>query len=339
VVARGGIVAPRVTFVVPVYNGGAYFGETLASLLAQTSREFRIVVLDNVSTDGSAELAESLGDGRVEVVRATEHVSMTENWNRAVALVETEYFVLAHADDVYEPEYLESMLPTIERFPKAVFAHCLITTIDGRGRKLAAPNDRYKEAFWPKEDPYERNTCEALSWLVKGNYISAPSPIYRTSAVRAVGPFETKYLFVPDWAYWVAGALAGFTIVGTRRRLVRYRRHDASLTTLHNSSLRSFREYIELLAEIAAAGRKAGCFADDRPNFGIVVDTMSSEFAELLAAGRTDSARTLLEFGEAEIPGFRGGVRDRVLRAGLATGRLGGRALASVRNLYLARLR
>jgi glycosyltransferase involved in cell wall biosynthesis len=328
-----------VTFAVPVYNGAVYLGETLASLLAQTADGYRVVVVDNVSTDASAELAESFADPRLDVVRATEHVSMTENWNRAVALVDTEYLVLAHADDVYEPDYLATMLPLIERFPKAFLAHCLISTIDEHSREIASPNDRYKERFWPPEDPYERGSCEALGWLARGNYISPPSPIFRTSAVREIGPFETRYLFVPDWAFWAAGVLAGFTIVGTRRRLVRYRRHTQMLSKALYASKRSFREEIELLKWFSEMGRAAGCPGGGRADYGLVANTVSSAFAELLGSGDRQAAHDLLEFARAEIPGFRGGARDLVLRGALATGPAGGRALARARDVYLSRIK
>lgn len=323
--------------VVPVFNGAAYLAETLSSLLAQTIRGFRLVVLDNASTDGTPELAEKIGAGAVEVVRARTQVSMTENWNRAIDLADTPYFVLAHADDLYAPIYLETLLGLVERHEKAFLAHCSVTDVDESSRDIDSAIERYKDTFWPHVDPYEAGGCDRLKALRRGNFILAPSVIFRTAAVRQIGPFNEDYLFVPDWEYWIRGTLAGYTIVSTRERLVRYRRHAASMTSAHEKTLVRYREEIKLLTWLAAKGVDAGCFEEDERDFSLVANTLTSEFADRIARGDHASARSLLAFARAEVPGFRGSPRDWVLDATGLGGKPAGRILARLRDYLLRR--
>src|SRR5260221_9513391 len=92
-----------VTFVVPNYNGASFLRQTFEWILAQRDPDFQVVVADNCSTDGSVDIARSYHDDRLTVALATVHVSMSENWNRALGYVRTPYAVVAHADDMYEP--------------------------------------------------------------------------------------------------------------------------------------------------------------------------------------------------------------------------------------------
>jgi glycosyltransferase involved in cell wall biosynthesis len=325
----------EVTFVVPNYNGAPFLGQTLESILGQRDPAFSVVVADNCSTDGSIEIARSYRDDRLTVALADVHVSMSENWNRALGYARTPYAVLAHADDVYEPDYLGVMLPLIRGHATAFCAHCKVAYIDEHGHGLDLPLERYKDRFWPEIDPYCRPACEEAAWLRRGNYILAPSAIYRMDGVRAIGAFNTRFQFVPDWEYWLRGVFAGYQIVGTRRKLVKYRKHSRSLTSTAEANLSRYQEEIDLLRWLAVRGFSAGCFPDERPEYGLVSNTIMTEFADRLARGDSDGATRLAVFGRANIPRFRWSTRDITTRCALPLGVAGGRALVGFRELYL----
>jgi glycosyltransferase involved in cell wall biosynthesis len=325
----------EVTFVIPNYNGARYLRQTIESILAQGDSAFQLVVSDNCSTDDSLDLARSYRDPRVAVVAADRHVSMSANWNRCMDSVRTPYFVLAHADDLYDPDYLAVMLPLLRSHERAFMAHCAVHSIDEQGRALDLPVDKYKTLFYPREDPYARPPCEEAAWLRKGNYILAPSAIYRTAHVRSVGGFNERFQFVPDWEYWFRGVFMGFQIAGTRRRLLSYRRHRHSLTKDAESNLSRYSEELELLAWLAPAGHAAGCFSDATPDYGLVSNTLMSEFVDRLSRGDADGAERLAVFARNHVPGFRRSVRDFVMRGARPFGALGGRTLGGFREGYL----
>jgi glycosyltransferase involved in cell wall biosynthesis len=324
-----------VTFVVPVYNGARYLAQTLDSVLAQRDPDFRVVVLDNRSTDASVDIARAYRDDRLTVTLADVHVSMSENWNRAFGLVRTPFGVLAHADDIYEPDYLAVMLPLLRAHPRAFVAHCRVSTIDEHGAFVNVPMERYKERFWPRIDPYCRPACDEAAWLRQGNYILAPAALYRMEGVRAIGDFNTRFQFVPDWEYWLRGVFAGYQIAGTRQELVRYRRHPSSLTKAAEANLSRYQEEIDVLTWLAMQGHAAGCFSTARPEYGLVGNTIMSELADRLARGDVAGAGRLAAFARAHIPRFSGSARDIAARSALALGAPGGRALVWARERYL----
>jgi glycosyltransferase involved in cell wall biosynthesis len=327
---------PAVTFVVPNHNGARFLRETLASILAQQYCEFLVVLADNQSTDDSVRIAESFNDPRLSIAPSTRLLSMAENWNRALGLVRTPFGVLAHADDVYEPPYVETMRALLEAHPDAFAAHCYVTNIDEDGATLRdLPVERYKRQFWPPGDTYCRSACDEAAWLRRGNYVSAPSVMYRMSAVQAIGEFEPRFHFVTDWEYWLRGVFAHFRLAGTRQRLVRYRRHGGSQTRAAEANLSRYAEEIDVLRWLAARGFAVGCFPDVREDYGLVSNTLMSELADRLSRGDRAGAARLAAFARERIPGFRGSARDLAASASLPLGTVGGRALGAFRTLYL----
>src|SRR6185369_11804285 len=81
---------PLVSIVVPVYDGAAFLADALTSALEQDHGHIEVVVADNVSTDGSPEIADAFArrDARVRVDRAGVHVGIRPNWNRAAHLID-----------------------------------------------------------------------------------------------------------------------------------------------------------------------------------------------------------------------------------------------------------
>ncbi|HEV2720182.1 MAG TPA: glycosyltransferase [Thermoanaerobaculia bacterium] len=306
-----------ITFVMPIWNGARHLREALASLLQQGAR---VVCVDDASTDDSAAFVRASG---VELVQNEQRLGLAGNWNRCMALVTTPFFVLAHQDDVYEPNYAATMLALIEQHPRAFIAHCKTTAIDHDGRAISTPAARYKESLWPQDDPYEESGDPGLRRLARGNFIVAPSVVFRTDAARAIGPFS-PFAFVTDWEYWLRGLLAGYTIAGTQRRLVRFRRHAETATHALERTLDRYREEIALQQWIEREARIPAQYAT-------VSRIVLSEIAAALAAGDRGRAAELLSFGRAEIPRFPAALAGLAIRSG----KFGGRALLAAQAVAL----
>lgn len=304
------------TVFMPVWNGARHLREALESL-----RGARVVVVDDASTDESIEIAEACG---AEVVRNGHHLGLAANWNRCIGLAATPYFALAHQDDVYEPGWAEAMAALLDAHPRTFIAHCKTTSIDDGGRPIDTPAARYKESLWPGHDPYEEGGDAALQRLARGNFIVAPSVVFRTEAVRNIGPFA-PFDFVLDWEYWLRGLLGGFTIAGTHRRLVRFRRHDATATRALERTLGRYREEIALQQWIERETTLPAQYAT-------VSRIVLSEIAAALAAGDRARAAELLGFARREIPNFRGAA---LVGAAIRGGKLGGRAMLAAQSLAL----
>lgn len=324
----------RVAAVVLNWNGGDMVLGCVRSLVEQEPTCDEIVCVDNASTDGSAEVAAAVGGSKLELRRHDERVGMAANWNRCLEAADSEYLLIAHQDDVYEPGFLARMLEVIDGHPRAFMAHSRARTIDEHGALVETQAGGFKKTFWPPGNSYVRTGDDELAALAGGNYIICPSVVLRTSACRTIGRFNENYGFVTDWEYWLRGVLAGYAICGTAEPLVRWRRHAATLTVMHARSLRRFEEEIELLHWLDGSLppesiRRIGNL------FRAARNSLLDEFATRLAAGDRAGARLLARFIAERLPAGAAMPPALLLHALTVGGRPAGRLLKGVEEAWI----
>jgi glycosyltransferase involved in cell wall biosynthesis len=100
----------------PVYNGGRHLRAAVESLLAQTHRDFELIISDNASTDETAAIALELAerDSRIRYHRNETNIGMPANFRRVVELARGEYFMWAAHDDRWAPEFLAENLARVQ---------------------------------------------------------------------------------------------------------------------------------------------------------------------------------------------------------------------------------
>jgi len=115
---------PALSVLMTAYNRAAYIGEAIESVLAQTFTDFELVVVDDCSTDGTADIATAYAarDGRVRVVRNQRNLGDYPNRNRAAELVRAPYFKYHDSDDVMYSHCLRVMHGMLASEPRAAFA-------------------------------------------------------------------------------------------------------------------------------------------------------------------------------------------------------------------------
>jgi glycosyltransferase involved in cell wall biosynthesis len=114
---------PLVSVVTPFYNTAEYLRECIESVLAQEYTHFEYLLVDNHSTDGSAEIAADCArrDPRIRLIRNAEFVGQVRNYNGALRQVaaDARYVKIVQADDFIFPECLERMVAVAEAHPTA----------------------------------------------------------------------------------------------------------------------------------------------------------------------------------------------------------------------------
>ncbi|MGH7626187.1 MAG: glycosyltransferase family 2 protein, partial [Gemmatimonadaceae bacterium] len=101
--------SPLVTIGLPVYNSERFLEQSLQSLLAQTWSDFVLIISDNASTDGTAELCTryAQADARIRYYRNETNIGNPRNFNRVFALTATPYLKWSTSDDYWAPTFLE----------------------------------------------------------------------------------------------------------------------------------------------------------------------------------------------------------------------------------------
>ena len=146
---------PKVSIGLPVYNGERYLSEALESLVSQTFEDLEIIVVDNCSTDRTAEIARSFAsrDPRVRYVRNPRNIGAAGNFKRAFHLSKGMYFKWMAHDDVCLPDFVRHCVEVLDARPDVVLAYPSPLDIDENG-SVIGPRDAGLD--FTKETPFER---------------------------------------------------------------------------------------------------------------------------------------------------------------------------------------
>ena len=127
--------SPRLSIGLPVYNGGRFLVQALDSLLAQTFRDFELVISDNASTDRTAEICQAYvqRDPRVRYVRNPHNLGSVGNFNRVFEISTAPLFKWASHDDLHHETHVESCVRLLDENPDVVLAHSATAFIDENG--------------------------------------------------------------------------------------------------------------------------------------------------------------------------------------------------------------
>ena len=149
--------APKVSIALPVYNGDRYLSQAIGSILAQTYRDFELIISDNASTDGTQGICREFErrDARIRYYRQPRNVGASPNFNVCYELASGEYFKWAAHDDFHEPEYLAECVKALDAHPDAVLCHSMVRLVDDQDHLIeifrpiepAAASSRASERF------------------------------------------------------------------------------------------------------------------------------------------------------------------------------------------------
>ena len=131
------VAVPRISVVIPLYNKAASVSRAVGSVLAQDMPDFELLVIDDGSTDGSAECIAGITDSRLRIVRQA-NAGAAAARNVGIALAQAELIAFLDADDLWLPGFLSGVLGLHARFPHALaFATGYVVQNPGAPRRLA----------------------------------------------------------------------------------------------------------------------------------------------------------------------------------------------------------
>lgn len=209
------VTQPSVSVVIPVYNGARFIRESIDSTLAQTLTDIEIIVVDDGSTDGTAEIVRSYSDTRVRLIPHTQNRGPAEARNTAIRHAKGKYIAMLDADDIAEPTRFTEQVEAMEQDKELICLGCWGTVIDGNSK--------------PTGKVLQMQTCsnELRILLLFRNRIMGSSIMFRRCTLPEIS--YPNISMAEDYGFTVALSKLG-KVANLPKFLIRVRRDGSSLT-------------------------------------------------------------------------------------------------------------
>lgn len=199
-----------ISVVIPLFNKEVPIGRTLESVLAQSYRDFEVVVVDDGSRDGSAAVVESFDDPRIRLIRH-ENAGVSAARNRGIAEARGEFVALLDADDIWRENYLQTQFELTQKYPQCdIFAtdYCFCNS---KGVEKATI---IRKLPFDGEDGFLTNYFEVAS--CSHPPLCSSTVMVRKGAIESVGGFPVGIKSGEDLITWARLAV-NYKIAYSRR--------------------------------------------------------------------------------------------------------------------------
>ena len=245
---------------VPFHSRPAYLRATLASVVAQTDREWAAVVVDD-SPDGAdvPAVVASVDDARISWVRNDGNLGVAGSFNRCFDIASergAELACILHADDLLEPGYVAAVRAAHARAPLAACVAPRVTVIDADGAPARTLPDTVKALLWPRRLD-ELAGERGLQLLMRGQFFYCPSVSYRMDLL-SLPAWNGAWRQVMDLDLYARVLLDGGTIHLEPARVFRYRRHEGSMTQINSATMVRTEEETALCRSVSAEAAALG---------------------------------------------------------------------------------
>lgn len=291
---------PTVSVIVPAYRVTPFIAETLDSVLAQTRRDFEIVVVNDGCPD-TVNLERALAPYRDRIVYLTQDNAGPSNArNTGIAAARGDFLAFLDGDDLWEPTFLATQLEVLERDAGTVLVYCDSQPF---GAPAAGPSLMHYEAA--------SGPCDLAALLTARRVVVTSTAVTRRQAVLDAGGFDDALRYCEDFDLWLRLATRGTVVrrpeVLGRRRLVASSQ-SASPETMLRAQIAVRRRFLARHALSEAV--QADCAATDRR---CEAEIALHEGRRLLDEGNAPAARAALARAARDLPGFRLGALLRLL--------------------------
>lgn len=209
-----------VSIVLPTYNGEKFLGEAIDSIVNQTYRNWELIIINDCSNDLTSELAAKYAsvDLRIKVIHNNINKGVAGSLNVGFAQARGEYLTWTSDDNYYLENAIKDLVEYLNDNPEYVMVHSAYV------RKIISTNT--ESVIGIKTTPEEiirQCTC-------------GPCFMYRASAAKAIGDYDTNLRFAQDWDYWLRMMMCGDIGYINAAPYV-YRLHEDCLTVKNNEQL------------------------------------------------------------------------------------------------------
>jgi len=228
---------PKVSVIIPTYNLAKYICESVDSVLAQTYKDFELIIIDDGSKDNTKQVLGNYGDRIRYIYQPNKGVASARN--RGICEARGEYIALLDADDLWLPDKLMKQVTVAQQNPSIDFIFCDAEVFnDGVTLKNSnmPPRDKAYEAgsFRHQLAGTSINDGSILKGnfyvdLIKGNFITSSTVLIRKACLERAGYFDESLAVIEDYDMWVRIGRECL-IIYINSVMARYRLRDNSVS-------------------------------------------------------------------------------------------------------------
>ena len=222
---------PLISVILPTRNRAHSLLAALASVLQQTWRNLEVLVVDDASTDGTAEVLQDVTDPRVRYVRLEQPHGASGARNAGIAAAQGEWIAFQDSDDLWLPDKLRQQQECAAAHPGGVGVYTSYWRDDGQSRETLP-------------HPGPGLDGDVLARLTRGNFITTQTLMVRADVLHRLGGFDPEFLALNDWDLVLRLAQLG-PIHWVPEPLVEYRLQPDSLTTSPEKFIQSYQGILE----------------------------------------------------------------------------------------------
>lgn len=213
----------KVSVAMATYNGENYLKQQVDSILSQLGCEDELVISDDHSSDQTLSIIEKYKkeDHRVKLVM-NEESGVTSNFENAIKLTQNEIIFLSDQDDIWKPEKVETVKSYYEKNPKIQMIMSDITVVDNEVKTTI-------ESFYE----FRGSRSGVIKNIIKNSYIGCAMS-FRTELKAQILPIPRNVPMHDMWIGLVADMNKSALLIP--EKLIYYRRHDATVTSVENTS-------------------------------------------------------------------------------------------------------
>ena len=182
---------PRATVLIGAYNNASTLPRAIESVLAQTVTELELIVIDDGSSDGSADVAVAVagGDKRMRLLRMPHNVGISRSLNEGLRAAAAPVVAIQDADDWSEPVRLERQLGVLDSDPSVAVVGSRMREVDAAGAEL-----RPRTSF---------ASGDVGDVLLRFNPIPNTCAAFRRDAAVAAGGYDPRYRYAMEYDLWL----------------------------------------------------------------------------------------------------------------------------------------
>lgn len=266
---------PRLSVLMTTFNGAHTIIDSITSVLAQTYREFELVVVDDASTDSTPRILAGIADPRVRVIRAERNLGVVGARNLGFEACRGEYVAAHDHDDISRPARLAEQVARLDREPAVVLVATEVE-LEAAGRLSRSGH-------------VAGGSAPVMRWLLLvDNPLTWSSIMLRASAVRRLGQFvRPDYELADDFDLYHRLLCLG-DIVRLPAPLTVYRWHETNTTW-------AGQERLNANAERVLRGAYLGWLGEDAADAGRLVVRHLSQREPVRDAATLDRLGSYLE--------------------------------------------